>query len=277
MVGREHQRATVLEALDVAGDHPDLGLLGEVPGEVGEFQVDFVARRGPMREPDAHLLALEHGAALVAGLRDQRDRRPVEIRAELLERVEVRVGAEQPHIAAAHELLEPAFALRALGAGLGETGREDHRELGLAPQHLFEGLLGATGEDDREVDVARDVEHRLETGMPEHGLALRVHGIERRAVLLRPLREFACHRAVRFGGLLRRADQGDGLGVQERADVDVAQVQRASRHVDVERVAIWRGGRRSSGRRRLGHAVTPRGGRASGRKYDGHVRIPASW
>ena len=99
VVGREHQRAAVLEALDVAGDHADLGLVGEVAREVGELEVDLVAGRRPVREPDADLLALEHGPALVARLRDQRDRRAVEVVAELLERVEVRVRAEQAHVA----------------------------------------------------------------------------------------------------------------------------------------------------------------------------------
>ena len=100
VVGREHQRAAVLEALDVTGDHADLGLVGEVAGEVGELEVDLVARRRPVREADAELLALEHRPALVARLRDQRDRRAFEVVAEVLERVEVRVRAEQAHVAA---------------------------------------------------------------------------------------------------------------------------------------------------------------------------------
>ena len=103
VVGGEHQRAAVLEALDVARDHADLGLVGEVAGEVGELEVDLVAGRRPVREPDPDLLALEHGPALVARLRDERDRRTVEVGAEVLERVEVRVRAEQAHVAAVHE------------------------------------------------------------------------------------------------------------------------------------------------------------------------------
>ena len=49
VVGGEHQRAAVLEALDVARDHADLGLVGEVAGEVGELEVDLVAGRRPVR------------------------------------------------------------------------------------------------------------------------------------------------------------------------------------------------------------------------------------
>ena len=66
VIGREHERAAVLEALEVAGDDADFGLIGEVAGEVGELEVDFVARGRPVREPDPDLLALEHGAALVS-------------------------------------------------------------------------------------------------------------------------------------------------------------------------------------------------------------------
>ncbi len=103
VVGGEHERAAVLEALDVARDHADLGLIREVAREVGELEVDLVAGRRPVREPDADLLALEHGPALVSRLGDQRDRRSLEIVAELLERVEVRVRPEQANVSRLHE------------------------------------------------------------------------------------------------------------------------------------------------------------------------------
>ncbi len=227
VVSRQHQGATVLETLDVARDDADLGLVGKMPGEVGELEVDLVAGGRPMREANADLLALEHRPALVTGLRDQRDRRTFEIVAELLERVQVRVRAEQPHVATAHETLEPALTFLALGSRLGESRREDHRELRLAPQHLLECFLGATCEDDREIDVAGDVEDRWVTRVAKHRFALGVHRIERGAVLLRPLRELARHRRVGLRRLIRRADDGDGLRVEEGADVDVAQAERA--------------------------------------------------
>ncbi len=75
VVGGEHEGAPVLEPFDVRGDHADVGLVGEVAREVGELEVDLVAGRRPMGEPDADLLALEHGPALVAALGDERDRR----------------------------------------------------------------------------------------------------------------------------------------------------------------------------------------------------------
>ncbi len=104
VVGGEHEGAAVLEALDVAGDDADLGLIGEVGREVGELQVDLVARRCPMSQADADLLALEHRSPLMAGLRDQRDGWPGEVAAEGLERVQVGVRAEQPGLARGDEI-----------------------------------------------------------------------------------------------------------------------------------------------------------------------------
>ena len=240
VVGGEHERAAVLEALDVAGDHPHLGLVGEVAGEVGELEVDLVAGGCPVGEPHPELLALEHRPALVARLRDQRDRRALEVVAERLERVEVRVRAEQPHVARLHEVGEALLELLALLAGLGEAGGEDHRELRLALQHLLERVDGPAGEDDREVELARDVEDRLVDRVPEHGLVLGVHRVERRAVVGGPLRELAGHRGVGLARLLRRADHRDRLRVQEHVEVDVAQRERPPRDVDRQGVRTCR-------------------------------------
>src|SRR5207237_668998 len=96
--------------------------------------IDLVAGRGPVREADADLLALEHRTALVARLRDERDRRSVEVFPELFEGVQVRVRTEQPDVARLNEAFEALFELLALGTGLGESRREDHRELRLALQ-----------------------------------------------------------------------------------------------------------------------------------------------
>ena len=81
-----------------------------------------------------------------------------------------------------------ASRLLALLAGLGEAGGEDHRELGLAGEDLFEGVDGLAGEDDREVDVAGDVEDRLVDLVAEHRLVGGVHRVEGGAVLLGPRR-----------------------------------------------------------------------------------------
>ena len=181
-----------------AGDHTDVRLVGEVAGEVGELEVDLVPRRRPVRQPDADLLALEHGPALVAALGDERDRRPGEVGAELLERVEVRVGAEQMHLAVAHEVVEAGLELGAVLAGLGEPGGEDHREGGLALQHLFEGVDGLAGEDDGEIEIAGHVEHRGVAALTEHCLVARVHGVEGRTVGVGPALDLAGHGRVRL-------------------------------------------------------------------------------
>jgi hypothetical protein len=152
---------------------------------------------------------------------------------KFLERVEVGVGPEQVHDARAHETLEPALELLAFRSGLREAGREDHRELRLALEHLFERVDSATGQDDREVEVAGDVENRLVHLMAEHRLVLGVHRVEGGAVLARPRVELARHGGVGLGGLLRRADHRDRLGVQEGVEVDGAQPERTPR--DVER------------------------------------------
>ncbi len=59
-----------------------------------------------------------------------------------------------------HERLERAARRFLPSAPVSEKpGREDHRELRLALQHLLERVdSAATGEDDREVDVAGNVE-----------------------------------------------------------------------------------------------------------------------
>ena len=72
----------VAKTLDVGGDRADFGLGGEPGGEVGELEVGLVAGGRPVREPDADFLRLEDGPALMPALRDERDRRPVEIVAE---------------------------------------------------------------------------------------------------------------------------------------------------------------------------------------------------
>ena len=154
VVGRQHEGAAVLEALDVRGDHADLGLVGEVRGEVGELEVDLVAGRRPVRHRDAELLALEDRAALVPALGDERDRRAGQIGAELGERVQVGVGPEQAGVARGDELGEAGLELLAFGSGLGEAGREDHGEPGAALDDLLERVDRPAGEDHGQVEVA---------------------------------------------------------------------------------------------------------------------------
>src|ERR671911_2164895 len=95
-------------------------------------------------------------------------RRPGEVGAELLERVEVRVRSEQTYLTLAHELVEPGLELLAVRARLGEPGREDDRECGLPLQHFFECVDGLAGEDDGEVEITGHVEHAGVAALAEH-------------------------------------------------------------------------------------------------------------
>src|SRR5262249_17786123 len=122
--------------------------------------------------------------------------------AELLERVEVRVRPEQVNVTARDQLRQALLALLALGAGLREARRENHREARFALQHFLERVLGAPGEDDRKVEIAGYIEDRAIATVSEHRLVLGMYRIERRAVRPCPLIELPCHRGVRFGRLL---------------------------------------------------------------------------
>ena len=128
VVGGQHERAPVLEALDVGGDDPDVGLVGEPAGEVGELQVDLVARRRPRAQVQAQLLGLVDRPALVSALGDEGDGPAGVVLVEGLEGVQVRVGAEQAGVASGHQLVELGLQGGALVTGLGETGGEDDGE-----------------------------------------------------------------------------------------------------------------------------------------------------
>ena len=130
VVGGERERAPVLEPLDVGGDHAGVGQVGEVPGEVGELEVDLVAGRRPVVEADAELLGLEDRAPLVARLADQRDLPAGQVGAERLERVEVGVRSEEVEIAGLDQRGEPGLGRDPVGALLGEPGAEDDGERG---------------------------------------------------------------------------------------------------------------------------------------------------
>ena len=196
----------------------------------------------------------------------ERDRRAVEVGAEVLERVEVRVRAEQAHVADAHELVEAALrASRPRRRSPRSRPRRSPRTWPCAAAPLRTCRLGAAGEDDREVDVAGDVEDRLVApggrarsrtrGAPGRTSrrAARAHASNLRVIAVFGLRR-----------LLRRADHGDRLRVQERVEVDVAQ-------------AAAVGPRRRAGEWRR-HSARHAGSGADGdREYDARVRFRASW
>ena len=165
-----------------------------------------------------------------------------------------------------HEPFEALLELLALGAGLGEAGREDHRELGLALQHLLERVDGAAGEDDREVEVAGDVEDRLVTRVAEHGLVLGVHGVERGAVLRAPTRRTCASSrcsASPTAPTRRSARSPSGAGTC-----------RGRRRAARAAVRRRRAGSVASGFSVLGMRAP---GETATVKYDAPVRFPASW
>ncbi len=128
LVGGEHERTPVAEALDVGGDGADALDVDVVADEVGPLEVGLVADRRPRLDADAEYLALGDRAALVAGLRDDHQLLAGKSLRPRLEDVEVGVRTDHAH-GAARELGETCLGLVALGgADLAEAGREHDRE-----------------------------------------------------------------------------------------------------------------------------------------------------
>ncbi len=233
VIGGEHQRASVLEALDVRRDHPDVGLIEEVTSEVGELEVGFVAGGRPVRQGDALILRLEDRTTLVPALGDQRDLEAGQIVAERLERVQVGVGTEQVCVAGGDQVLEALLQSLAFGADLVETGGEDDGEPWLLLEHGLEHLDGLADEDDRQVEIAGNIGDR---GVALHAVDLvlvRIHRIDRGARVLTPGTDLPPHGGVGSTACVGRADHGDALRVEEDVEIEIAQGGRAAG--DVER------------------------------------------
>ena len=169
----------------------------------------------------------------------ERDRRAFEVGAEVLERVEVRVRAEQAHVAALHELVEPLlellarpcpvsekpaakitanFALRCSTSSNVSTAR---------PVRMIARSRSPGTSNDRRVALVRRAPSRTR-GAP--GRTSR-RAASAHASNLRVIAVFGLRR------LLGRADHRDRLRVQERVEVDVAQRERAAGDVDVDRAS----------------------------------------
>jgi hypothetical protein len=232
MVGGQHQGATILEAFDVGRDDADLRLVEEVLGEVGELEVGLVARGCPVRQGDALFLRLEHGAALVPALGDEGDLRRRQIVAERLERVQVRVRAEQVRAAAGDQVLEPLLQRLTLGSDLVEAGGEDDGVARLLLEHGLEHLDRLADEDDGEVEVAGHVEHRREAPHAVDLVAVRVDGVGAGTGVLGPGADLPPHGGVGTAGGVRRSDHRDGLGVEEHVEIELAQGGGATGDVD---------------------------------------------
>ncbi len=243
-VGGQQEGPAVLEALDVAGDGADLGLLGEVGDEVGGLEVGLVARGSPVGEPDAQLLEGVDGPALVAGLGDQGDGRAVEVVAELLEGVEVGVGAEEAQARPPDRGGEPGLGGGAGVSGLGEAGGEGDGELHLGLGQFLDHRQRIADEEDGEVHLLGQVGHGRVAGQPEDRGAGGVHGVDPGADALRPGDELAGDAGVRSALGVGGADDGHGLGPEEPVQVGDIGVQGPSADVHRDRV---RGGRRRRG------------------------------
>ena len=156
-VGSQLKGAAVLEPLDVAGHRAGGREAREVLNEVGRLEVRLVPGRRPMRQLDPDLLALEHGAALVPALGDQRDGAAREVVAEHLERVQVRVRPEQVGVSGLDDPLHLRLDPLALRADLGESCREDDRELRSGRHGVSQDGKRVSDEDGDEVELLVDV------------------------------------------------------------------------------------------------------------------------
>ena len=238
-VGGELQGPPVLEALDVAG-HGARGLEArEVVDEVGRLHVGLVAGRGPVGELDADLLPLEHRAALVAALGDQRDRLSREVLAEDLEGVEIGVRPEDVELTALddplHLLLEPL----PLGSHLGEPGREDDGELRLRRHRVAQDRQRLADQDRHQVQLLLDVGQGLGAGTARHLRTVGVDEVHRGTPLLGPQRDLLGQRRVGPCVGVRGPHDGHPLRAEERVQVDGAEGGRAAG--DVHPVACRRG------------------------------------
>ena len=188
-VGGELQRPPVLEALDVAGDGARGPEAREVVDEVGRLHVGLVAGGRPVRELDADLLSLEHRAALVAALGDERDGLAREVLAEDLERVEVGVGPEDVELTAGDDPLHlRPGAARPSAPTSAEAGREDDGELRLGGHRVAQDRQRLADEDGHQVQLLLDVGQRLGAGASRHLGAVGVDEVHRGTALLGPQR-----------------------------------------------------------------------------------------
>ena len=232
-VGSQLEGAAVLEPLDVAGHRAGGREAREVVDEVGGLQVRLVARRRPVRQLDPDLLALEHRAALVPALGDQRHGGTGEVVAEHLERVEVRVRSEQVGVSGFDDPLHLRLDPLALRASLGEPCREDDGELRPGRNRVPEDGKRVSDEDGDEIELLVDVGQRLHRRAPRHDGAVRVHVVHGGAARFGPGGDLPGQGRVRAGAGVGRTDDRHSLRIEERIEVDVA--QRGGTAGDVER------------------------------------------
>lgn len=179
----------------------------------------------------------------MAGLGDQGDGRAVEVVAELLEGVQVGVGAEEAQAGASDGGAELVLGGGARVAGLGEAGGEGDGELHLGLGQFLDDGERVGDEEDGEVHLFGQVGHGGVAGQPEDGGAGGVHGVDPGADAFRPGDELAGDAGVRSALGVGGADDGHGLGPEEPVEVGHVGVQRPAADVHGDRV-VGGGGRR---------------------------------
>ena len=230
-VGGEQKGPSVLEPLDVTGDGPDLGALGEVGDEVRGLQVRLVAGGRPVGEPYAQLLEGEHGPPLVSRLRDQGDRGARQVVAEPLEGIQVGVGSEQSQPGPFHGRRQPRLRHRTGVAGLRVPGGEGDGELHLGLGQFPDHRQRIADEQHREVDLLGQVGDGGGAAQSEDVFPGRMHGIEPCADPLGPVDELPGDAGVGPSLAVGRADDGDGRRPEEPVEIRHGCVQRPSADV----------------------------------------------
>ena len=155
-----------------------------------------------------------------------------EVVAELLERVEVRVRAEDVSVGAGDRVDDALLGDGAVGADLGEAAGEDDREGDLLLDDRTERGDRVADEQRRDVDVVRDVGDRRVAREPEDRVAARVDRIHRRADAVGPGEQLPGDAGVGLALGVGRADDGDRAGTEEAVEVEVAQAHRPTAHVN---------------------------------------------
>ena len=216
----------VAEGLEVKQD--ELGFVIVLPPleQIVRGDVGLVADRHERREAEAPLRSLlEQRQPERAALRRERDRagrqRPRaegRVEPEPRHRDPEAVRADEPAAVCANEAEQALLALAALGADLGEAGRDDAERLDAAHERGLGSVehVRPRQADDCEVDDLGDITDRLVRRHAAHRLAVPVDRVRRAGEVRRQnvSEQLAADRAPAARG----ADHSDRLRLEERAE-----------------------------------------------------------
>ena len=219
------ERSPVAEVLAVDGDHPGVRVGREGRDELGGFEVGLIPERRDPRDPDPVLAAQE--AQLqdeVAALGDDAQRAGREIVHAEIEGggcvVEAeRVGAEHHHARPANLLDDAALELPAVLVDLAEPGRDRDDPSRAGGQRGVDGLLerGGGDRDDHELGRPWQLVERGVRRLPEDLSALTVD--EPDVAPVGTLENPGADPLAPLGRVIRRAEDGDRAGIEERPQV----------------------------------------------------------